>query len=40
MTRTFLVVGAGIGGLSAAIAPRKAGWHIRVFERASQRGES
>ena len=35
MTRTALVVGAGIGGLSAAIALRKAGWHVRVFERAS-----
>ena len=35
MTRTALIVGAGIGGLSAAIALRKAGWHVRVFERAS-----
>ena len=35
MTRTALVVGAGIGGLSAAIALRKVGWHVRVFERAS-----
>ena len=35
MTRTALIVGAGIGGLSAAIALRKAGWHVRVFERVS-----
>ncbi len=35
MTRTALIVGAGIGGLSAGIALRRAGWNIRVFERAS-----
>ncbi len=35
MTRTALIVGAGIGGLSAGIALRKAGWNIRVFERAT-----
>jgi 2-polyprenyl-6-methoxyphenol hydroxylase-like FAD-dependent oxidoreductase len=29
-----LIVGAGIGGLSAGIALRKAGWNIRIFERA------
>jgi 2-polyprenyl-6-methoxyphenol hydroxylase-like FAD-dependent oxidoreductase len=34
VNRTALVVGAGIGGLSAAIALRQAGWNIRVFERA------
>jgi 2-polyprenyl-6-methoxyphenol hydroxylase-like FAD-dependent oxidoreductase len=33
--RTALIVGAGIGGLSAAIALRQAGWQVRVFERAS-----
>jgi 2-polyprenyl-6-methoxyphenol hydroxylase-like FAD-dependent oxidoreductase len=32
--RTALVVGAGIGGLSAGIALRKSGWNVRVFERA------
>ena len=32
--RTALIVGAGIGGLSAAIALRQAGWRIRIFERA------
>ena len=33
MTRTALIVGAGIGGLSAGLALRKAGWTIRIFER-------
>jgi len=33
--RTALIVGAGIGGLSAAIALRKVGWNVRVFERAA-----
>ena len=34
LPRTALIVGAGIGGLAAGIALRKAGWNIRVFERA------
>ena len=33
--RTALIAGAGIGGLSAAIALRQAGWNIRLFERAA-----
>jgi 2-polyprenyl-6-methoxyphenol hydroxylase-like FAD-dependent oxidoreductase len=33
--RTALIVGAGIGGLAAAVALRRAGWHVRVFERAA-----
>jgi 2-polyprenyl-6-methoxyphenol hydroxylase-like FAD-dependent oxidoreductase len=32
--RTVIVVGGGIGGLSAAIALRCAGWDAQVFERA------
>jgi 2-polyprenyl-6-methoxyphenol hydroxylase-like FAD-dependent oxidoreductase len=32
--RTALIVGAGIGGLSAGIALRQAGWVVRSFERA------
>ncbi len=35
MSRTALIVGAGIGGLSAGIALRQAGWTIRIFERAA-----
>src|SRR5262245_44533236 len=34
MARSALIVGAGIGGLSAAIALRMAGWDVRIFERA------
>jgi len=34
LARTALIVGAGIGGLSAGIALRQAGWHVRIFERA------
>src|SRR5215510_15045157 len=30
-----LIVGAGIGGLAAAVALRRAGWDVRVFERAA-----
>ena len=30
-----LIVGAGIGGLAAAVALRRGGWDVRVFERAS-----
>jgi 2-polyprenyl-6-methoxyphenol hydroxylase-like FAD-dependent oxidoreductase len=35
VTRTALIVGAGIGGLSAGLALRRAGWNIRIFERAA-----
>ena len=34
--RTALVVGAGIGGLAAAIAVRRAGWEVSVLERAER----
>ena len=37
--RTALVVGGGIGGLAAAVALRRAGWRVRVFERATERRE-
>jgi 2-polyprenyl-6-methoxyphenol hydroxylase-like FAD-dependent oxidoreductase len=32
--RTALIAGAGIGGLAAGIALQRAGWHVRIFERA------
>lgn len=32
---TALIVGAGMGGLSAAIALRRAGFQVRVFEQAA-----
>jgi 2-polyprenyl-6-methoxyphenol hydroxylase-like FAD-dependent oxidoreductase len=35
VSRTALIVGAGIGGLSAGIALRRAGWDVQVFERAA-----
>src|SRR5262245_61841493 len=31
--RTALIVGAGIGGLAAGVALRRAGWRIQIFER-------
>ncbi|HWE91512.1 MAG TPA: FAD-dependent monooxygenase [Pseudonocardiaceae bacterium] len=34
-----IVVGAGIGGLAAAVGLRRAGWRVRVFERAATPGE-
>src|SRR5688572_33004287 len=39
MPRTALIVGAGIGGLSAAVALRKTGWNVRVFEQAESARE-
>ncbi len=33
LVRKALIVGAGIGGLSAGIALRRAGWDVRIFER-------
>src|SRR6185503_12336071 len=36
MARSALIVGAGIGGLSTAIALRKAGWDVRIFERSAE----
>ncbi|ODS58583.1 MAG: hypothetical protein ABS36_03370 [Acidobacteria bacterium SCN 69-37] len=35
MGRTALIVGAGIGGLSAGITLRRAGWRVRLFEQAA-----
>jgi 2-polyprenyl-6-methoxyphenol hydroxylase-like FAD-dependent oxidoreductase len=38
-SRSALIVGAGIGGLAAALALRRVGWRVRVFERTSNPGE-
>jgi 2-polyprenyl-6-methoxyphenol hydroxylase-like FAD-dependent oxidoreductase len=35
VARSALIVGAGIGGLSAGIALKRAGWQVRLFERAA-----
>jgi 2-polyprenyl-6-methoxyphenol hydroxylase-like FAD-dependent oxidoreductase len=37
--RDAIVVGAGIGGLAAAVALRRAGWQVRIYERAPQARE-
>jgi oxygen-dependent protoporphyrinogen oxidase len=33
MARTALIVGAGIGGLTAGFRLQQAGWNVRIFER-------
>lgn len=38
--RTAIVVGAGVGGLSAALALQRAGWGVTVFERRGEDGEA
>jgi 2-polyprenyl-6-methoxyphenol hydroxylase-like FAD-dependent oxidoreductase len=35
-SRTALIAGAGIGGLAAGLALRRASWHIRIFEQSPQ----
>lgn len=35
MSRRALIVGAGIGGLAAGVALKRAGWDIRIFEKAA-----
>jgi 2-polyprenyl-6-methoxyphenol hydroxylase-like FAD-dependent oxidoreductase len=37
--RTAVIVGAGIGGLAAAIALSRAGWQVEVLEQAPELGE-
>jgi 2-polyprenyl-6-methoxyphenol hydroxylase-like FAD-dependent oxidoreductase len=37
--RTALIAGAGIGGLAAGVALRRAGWSVRIHERASSARE-
>ncbi|GAA4968570.1 FAD-dependent monooxygenase [Kineococcus glutinatus] len=36
--RSAVVIGAGVGGLAAGLALRRAGWHVRVAERAADLG--
>jgi 2-polyprenyl-6-methoxyphenol hydroxylase-like FAD-dependent oxidoreductase len=35
MARSAVIVGAGIGGLAAGVALRRAGWLVRILERAA-----
>jgi salicylate hydroxylase len=35
MTKQALIVGGGVGGLAAALACSRAGWQVRLFERAN-----
>ena len=39
MSKQVLIAGGGIGGLSAALACSRAGWKVRVFERAAEFSE-
>lgn len=39
MSRELLVAGGGIAGLAAALAARRAGWEVRVFEQAMEFSE-
>lgn len=34
--RTALIVGAGVGGLASGVALGRAGWRVRIFERAPE----
>lgn len=37
--KTAIVVGAGIGGVTAAVALEQCGWQVRVLERSAELGE-
>ena len=39
MTKQVLIAGGGIGGLAAALACSRAGWDVRLFERAAEFSE-
>src|SRR3954468_15851453 len=39
MRGTAVVVGGGLGGLTAAVALRRVGWRVTVLERAPEFGE-
>lgn len=34
MQKQVLIAGGGIGGLAAALGSARAGWEVRLFERA------
>jgi salicylate hydroxylase len=36
MTQQLLIAGGGLGGLAAALAGDRAGWHVRVYEQAAR----
>ena len=36
MQKQILIAGGGIGGLAAALAAERAGWEVRLFERAPE----
>ena len=37
--RTALIIGAGIGGLSCALALARQGWNVELFERSESLSE-
>jgi salicylate hydroxylase len=39
MTQQLLIAGGGIGGMAAALAARRAGWDVHLFEQASEFSE-
>ena len=39
ITRQALIAGGGIGGLAAALAVSRAGWDVRLYERAPEFSE-
>ncbi|MBS0294013.1 MAG: FAD-dependent monooxygenase [Proteobacteria bacterium] len=39
MQKQVLIAGGGIGGLAAALGSARAGWEVRLFERAAEFGE-
>lgn len=36
LSRTAIIIGGGIGGMAAAVALRRAGWGVEVYERAAE----
>ncbi|MEH7123630.1 FAD-dependent monooxygenase [Bacillus sp. JJ1773] len=40
MGKKAIIIGAGIGGLCSAIALQKVGWHVKIFDKASELSEA